>query len=162
MAASDYMPSAVSSQWQSGTTLQQWCLCSGLKPGRRSSACLMPHPTSMCGTCPEATQSLWSLKVWILTGSFFGFKEKGIDTLRVLHFNSNLPSFQGDSHGFVWRLGSAQHICWSRAGTPLRNNRLAVFPKAFSFSSSYRSGEVGKDDGGGLLWLLKQQKYIFF
>lgn len=73
-----------------------------------------------------------------------------------IHSNDSLLSFQGDSHGFVRRLRSAQHICWGSAGTPVRNNRFTVFPKAFRLTRCYRSREVGKDDGRGLLWLLKQ------
>lgn len=68
-------------------------------------------------------------------------------------------SFQGDSHGFVWRFRTAEHVCRRSASSPVRNNRYTVFSKAFSFTQRYRSGKVGEDDGRGLLRLLKQQDY---
>lgn len=100
----------------------------------------------------------WNYEFWqVMSGKLE--KKRHINTLWWINSMHDLLSFQGDSHGFVWRLRTAQHICRGSAGAPVRNNRFTVLPKAFSFTQHYRSGEVGEDYGRGLLRLLL---FLFF
>lgn len=58
---------------------------------------------------------------------------------------------QGDGHGSVWRLGAAELVLRGGPGTPVRNNRTAVFHIRIFYSHSCRGGDAGAFDERSLL-----------
>lgn len=153
MAPSGCMQSAMSSLWQSGRTVQQvnrWSLCSGLKPDQQSSVCSTQPPTSTYGTCWKMTPSPWSPRGFIQTGRVRQTHE-GWSLWGVCCIDSLCVSSQGDSHGFVRRLRTTEHIFRNSTGTRVRNDRDAVFCETFHCACYWRREEAGVYDDWSLL-----------